>query len=1168
MKKMKWTDSQDRAITIDADKVIVSAAAGSGKTGVLTQRVIRLVKEKNDIRRMLIMTFTNAAAAEMKKRIIKALSEEAQKAREEKLPEAEYLFEQAELADGSAISTFHSFCIELLRENFNIADVSPNFKILGDSEAAALQHEAMREVLDELYENGDLGVIRLLARYTSKYSEEELIRMLLKIYEKARNQPGIIKWITNGAELGKERTAVEKAQKVYRDYEGYIRERLKYYAENLAAAIELENEFNLKINKGASNRIEDLKTLKTAIKSDLEEAYKIITQLKFKSAPKMSAKYTEEEKEEVREIKKYLITARDLRKKVLKPGNPSLIKEEVFHTDKDAHTIADIIKKFDDAYTEKKKERNGIDFDDAMIKTIDVLEQNPDIAQKFDYIFVDEYQDTNPIQDRIINLLKRDNPAVNLFMVGDMKQSIYRFRNADPSLFKGKGEEYKELGFEPITMNDNFRSCEAVINAVNGIMENLMSEEFGDVKYGKSERLVGKKEGGKAVLLLGEVDDAEINKDTEDNSVLTGGELRDDVEAQAIADSIEKTLNECGSGGKPKYAPEDIAVLARKIKGNGVIKALMKKLSEKGILYSLAKNQLSDTPEIELFVNLLKIIENPENDIALVSVLKSEIGGFDENELAEIHIAADPKQTEESENEHKHKYFNSFYDQLYNYKKKQKDAKLTDKVKVFLKKLKNLQLTAQCESLPDFISSLRDDFNFDSSHTFMRNGNLKREVFEKFMDYVQEICTYSDNNLFRLISELEAEKKRSINKSYINIETDDDLPAVSIMSMHKSKGLEFPVVYLADLSADLESGNKESFYRTTKEDGLILPYRDEQTLDKRDGIMLTIAKERLMRENRSEYLRLLYVAMTRAKERLYLCGTVDKKGDASYLDQDIDIEKKAVMLDWIIAADPRKYGIEIEDAAATYAPDIKWGKESGESIDIRIERLSKKEGAAKLYAPAEIKSVPQKISVSDVKEAQTEEDESRKYKALANYLKPAAEESEEGEALLLSAASLGTLIHKVMEHILKYDLNTEQTAKKMRENNLLTEDEYETVLEYKDMADGFLKDDLYRRIKKSNRLLEEQRFLLNVPANKLGLGYKSEKPVTVQGILDAAFLEDGKWVLIDYKTDDVNDKDIDERVRYYKIQLDLYSDALKEITGIPVKERYLYFLRKGKLKAV
>ena len=985
---MEYTQKQKKAIEISGQSVLVSAAAGSGKTSVLTARIVSLILKGADIQNMLVTTFTNAAAGEMKARIARALLLHSEDKR---------MREQADLVSGAAIGTFHSLCSRIVRENYDFLGISRGFRILDEKETQTLRAEGMEELLEDLYAEGDPDFLRVVSRYTKRGRDEGIAHMIFKLHDFSRAKPDPAGWLSFAAGI---------------PYESYCR-----YAG-----------------------------------SDSPE-----------------------------------------------------IKEEYAHTLPDVSCMIRMTERFGENYAAKKAQKNGADYDDLLHMALRVLKER---AYEYEYIFVDEYQDTNPVQEAIIRRLARGD---NLFMVGDIKQSIYKFTLADPEIFLKKAAEFKntDLAGELLCMNENFRSAQKVVDVVNGVMEKIMSPALGEIEYTPEERLICKTEekGGVEALLC-------EAKNAEEKNIR---------EAVMVADKIEEL-----DAGKPdgvRYG--DIVLLVRS--RGGFSDAVKKVFSLRGIPLVFDLEEKKDIPELDLFVNILRMVENPMQDIPLLSVLRAFV--LDENELAAVRL---------------YRGRGPYFEAAGAYAQTHEDA-AAKKLNRFFDKISYLKTCVAALPFRDFIEKAAKAFDFGTFMLCASKG--KHEAFEALKEVCAALAEAGEGSLHTVLRALMDLKKRE--GCYVKVKPAAGTDSVRLMTMHRSKGLEFPVVFCCNLHRrfnmrDLFSNEQIIIH---SEMGVLPNFVDTEKCVFRPTAARSAAAARLKAEYKSEDLRVLYVAMTRAQSRLFLCGCVNDAQKAfenwgNYAAGNKEFSDANCMLDWVMGALPRDVAVSVLEPGR---PETRVCAELDmEALNRTLREEGKNaKGSAPIIALAGRLKVPAKLSVSEIKKQSA---------PIRVGMRPVRDESE------ITGAKLGTLVHAVMESIGFEDDTAQNVAERLFGREIITRAEREAIEKNAVMIDAFFRSELAARIRDSEKVIREMPFNVRLPADEIG--YDSNLLVTVQGVLDLAFMEGDSWVLVDYKTDWVQG-DVQEYKNIYEKQLSLYAGALLAVTGIPVKERWLCFLRSN-----
>ncbi len=1111
---MRYTEKQIRAIETDGGAVLVAAAAGSGKTSVLARRVARLVEEGADIRAMLVMTFTNAAAAEMKTRIARELASAAAERGDGRL------MQQSELAGVADICTFHSFCAKTVRENYAITGAAPDFRIMAEEEARSIRAAVLRDYFDLLYEREDADFLRLLRRYATRADDGQLMRILLRVHDGMMGQPDPFGWALRSADMEPRLyTAILKDE-----YERLLISMLEEASSLMRLALGVAEEYDgaqAAVDEGTVELLSDM--VDCAKGAGVAEAMECFCEFKIPNIKKgidpavkeLSGGWRSEARALVKRFLEDEVYARF----------EEVVAEQLAHTMPDVRALVGLIRVFARLYAAEKKRANALDYEDLQHKALAALRENGEAYQKkYEHIFVDEYQDTNPVQEEIISLVNGGN---KLFMVGDVKQSIYRFRLADPGIFRRKAGMFRAAGQagEIIVMNDNFRSCGRVIDAVNFVMESVMSERLGEVEYREEERLNKNKEGGCARVLLCGVEEVEHAEEGEEEREDGAPSSWDSAQADMIAERIAADIAAGDAENPLRYG--DFAILMRS--RSALTAEIKRALSARGIPCVISMKQTRDIPEVELFANLLRLVDNPLRDVPLLSVMRSFIGGFDERDFAAVRQV----------------YAQGTFSEAVQRFAQEQRGELAARLGDFLSRMDALRL--ECGALPllDFVDGLAERFGFFRYVGCAAGGEAKLGIFEEFLALVATLTEAAGNSLYGLLRELDEIKKRQ--GGYVQYaDGSRSADCVKIMTIHGSKGLEFPVVFIAGMNKKFNLRDMHESFLLHSEYGVSTLWVDEEARERFDTVERVVLREKLACENRSEELRMLYVAMTRAKERLYMTGCVKdaEKEMRRWEAMAGRFDSANCMLDWVMAANMEKRGIEVElvqpQSAAARA----------EEFDFEAWRAEAAAdgSAAKLISLPPFVRVPAKVSVSAVKRSAQP--------GIRSFLRP--EHEEPGE---ITGAELGTLVHSLMERLVRSGADAKTEAEAMLAAGLVNEAEYAALLENAQMAERFLATPLYARIRAAERVLFEQHFNMRVAAREIVYGEQGE--MLVQGIIDLAFMENGQWVLVDYKTDRVSAERAVEAAQGYRVQLELYSRALASITGIGVAQRALYFMRPG-----
>ena len=1149
---MAWTKEQEKAIYQKGDNILVAAAAGSGKTAVLVERIVnKIINEKIDVDKLLVVTFTNAAATEMRERVLDAIYKKL-----EDNPDNLMLQKQIVLLNKSHISTIHAFCLEVIKNNFYKTNISPNFRLANTPEIELLKMEVLEEVFDNLYEEKNENFIKLIDTYCVYRSDDNLKEIILKIYRYIQSMPYPEEWLEKQVEkfnldLEQDFSKTVWGQLLIKEAKEDIEETINML-KNVAKKLQLEidlNKWYLIINDDISG-LEEIAEME-----NWDDFYIKMQDLKFKTWAQ-DRKIVSELKDNAKAVRdKVKAKIDDLKNKIFIYDSKQA-NNDIFAMYETLKEIKNVILKFISEYQKAKLQKSIIDFNDIEHLALQILVQKnekgkyeptevaKEYQEMFEEIAIDEYQDSNEIQEEILKQISRGN---NIFMVGDVKQSIYKFRQAKPELFLQKYNTYDN---NKIQLFANFRSRKNILDLSNVIFENIMSEEFGSIDYNENEFLnVGQeyietkeKTLGKAEL---HIIDASVETEEVQDEILENAE----IEAKFVAKKIQELIN--GNyvvydkkQGYRKLQFKDIVILLRKTANVAPIYEKELENLEYPVFSDIGTNYF-ESIEIQTIMSLLKIISNPDNDIALVTVLRSPIGKFTDNELIEIRL--------ENQNE-------SFYNALLS------SEKLKEKIDNFLELVEDFRTKQEYLKLDEFIWYIYEKTGYLNYVSLMKNGNLKaanlRMLFEKARDYEQG----SFKGLYNFINFIDKVTKGNTDMGAPKLIGENE-NVIRIMSIHKSKGLEFPVVFLCGTGNQFNMLDLNDNILIHSELGLGPKYINYERRITYNTLAKEAIKYQIKKEIKEEEMRLLYVALTRSREKLIITG-VDKNLKKSIQEKEEMLQisenkvtkaiakKSKTYLEWIETvnlADKRmKDLIDVYEHIKNESLDTEQEEQKEKTIQIEERKINKEinEILTWEYPEKELTKIEGKSSVSKLAK-ETENEEIKVELKKPKFL--------EGE-LPLSKAEIGTTVHLVMQ---KLDFKQNYTIEKIEElleeleqKGIIATKQKEAVPKQKILA--FAQSQLFKEIGRAKKTYKEQPFYINIPVKEL-YESKSNENILVQGIIDLYYItENEEIILVDYKTDYVPENKASYLKEKYQSQLNLYKRALEQALGKKVTRAYIY----------
>ncbi len=1140
MNKIIYSAEQLMAIDTKDTSLMVSAAAGSGKTAVLVERIIRKIADSStDIDKLLIVTFTNAAAAGMKLKIKDAIRK---KLREN--PGNKNLKKQLLMVDRANISTVHSFCLDLIKKNIHLLppEVPGDFTLLDEVEKNLIESQILSEIMADYYEKNDEDFIALLECYGKGSDDSKVGTLVLKLYKFLISIPEYHKWADKFLSL------VSKESDFYTSI---YAEALRKQIENILVASVKKYEYVLSKMQGDFDSSvftdlfeAELKAFKSVLSCDkFDELLEKMNSLTFDKMPgRTKSSYARLAK-----------STRSLVRDAVTDFNTVYTSNIIDLNLKDKGTVKilkklfEIVMVFDNRFKREKYDSGYLDFNDLEHLTIALLKGEDGLREEFKYlkesyaeILVDEYQDTNDVQETIFTLLARDD---NLFTVGDVKQSIYRFRNANPSLFIKRTSAYKNLKKGTlINLNANYRCHENVVDTVNMIFDYIMTDDISGVDY---------KNDGRLIAMSGKKDILPKKLSTDINLVLTkrGDDESDYVkEAKIIASSINAIVKDKDMviDGSP-LGYKDITVLVRSF--NEKTFGLLKELTNLGIPVSYEdKTQFFDTVEIKSFVSLLKILDNPFDDVAYVATLKN-IFGYSEDRLLELRLLDE---------------YLSFH-QLMRKSEDEKDKKVTAY-------LGSLRRFAGMYDLKELITKIYNDTFYVEFQTQYLNGVKRQENLERLLDIASEFEEGEYKGLYAFINYID----RIVNEhtKIPNPKISSDSDAVKVMSIHSSKGLEFPVVIVQGIHKTFNYEDFKSNIILSTEMGIGYDFVNYEGQYRYPTVYKNIITDEEKTQITLEEMRILYVALTRAQHKLILTGCVsdtskapwyekyenitlsapyeisyiDFKNIRSFADMILPpvISKRALSEpvdtaknEWMKLNDGRiniylfneaKYDVKDDSDGYTYTPYVLTEEEKNELDSIYVYS----------YA-GDSKKIPVKISVTEAKKIMNDEEDNFHFGSTPGIYVPSFRKDSK-----ITARERGILIHYIFENVNLELLRREDNKMKVL-LDLVSSDEFlKDKLTHDDLkkAEGFFESPLGIKLLRAKEVHREKEFMLSLSAKEIYKDVSDESPIMVQGIIDCYFVDTkGDIYLIDYKYASGSD---DEIKKDYQPQIELYRTALSK----------------------
>lgn len=1273
---MKFTPEQQRVIELHNSNILVSAAAGSGKTAVLVERIIRMIcdgEHPADIDRLLIVTFTNAAAAEMRERIAAGIT-----ARLEADPGNEHIQKQSALLHNAQITTIDSFSLFLIRNHFNEIGLDPDFRVADEGEIKLLQQEVLAQLLEDAYAGQFVPEtpeqFHACVEYFCPGGRESVLEQhILNLSRYAGSFPWPAEWLE---ERKNDYAAGDMEALVHSDYGQYLTERVNRTVEGCLEKLrEVKRLCELpdgpymygELTEAEIEQMERLTSCK-----DLEEQAAKVPTVTFGRLPSKKDDSVDPAKRELAKAIRNSVkdTLSDLSESYFKTPL-ELAVEQGKACREPLRMLLDLVLEFDRRLLAAKQERHLIDFSDMEHYALQILLKREkveesdgtgtdrtetkyrivpsDVAmeyrQYFQEILIDEYQDSNLVQEYLLSAISGEEEGrYNRFMVGDVKQSIYKFRLARPELFLEKYDTYQETGdLCRIDLAKNFRSRVQVVDAVNGVFSRIMSRKIGGIAYDDKAALYpgatypaaeDPAYGSEALLIRkpekGEREESGIGEQhTEGAGVLVDYDNVRQLEALAIAARIKQLkgslqVMEKSTGELRPVRYSDMVILLRTT--SGWDEEFKKILEQQGIpVYITSKTGYFGALEVQELLQFLRVLDNPRQDIPLFGVMQSVFGGFTQEEIAQIRsggeghsrkrmtlyealkeVAQSGRTVEEGE-------------EISAGESAGEEAELSQKADTFLQRIGHYRDLTPFTSIRDLLQRILDDYDYLNYVTALPAGSKRRANVEMLLTKASAFEKTSYFGLFHFIRYMEQLEKYDVD--YGEADTlDENADVVRIMSIHKSKGLEFPVVFVSGLSKRFNMQDANQSLIVDMDLGVAVDYVDSVRRIKNKTLRRAVLSAKMKEDNLAEELRVLYVALTRAREKLILTAVLDKADEKWELAQMTGQERLTYLdfceagsyMDFLLPILPQT-GIAVktlrtEDLAVEELREqLRMGDRreqlrliacgettlTGDPEENERKLMYLRERFAYQYPHPGLQKLYTKTTVSELKiAAMAEKDEAAFHtfeeKEVVPYIPGFRREQEK-----VSGAVRGNAFHRTMELLdfmyvfvesglfekcpgdyetYRKRLDAERLKNRLEEFlqretiSLRLTEEYAKAVSLPKIL-NFLEQELaYRmwRAQEQGLLYREQPFVLGIDAKRLDPDLPEGEKVLIQGIIDVFFIEDGEIVLLDYKTDVIDS--LEALWNRYNVQIQYYEEALTKLMQMPVKERILYSFYLEKYK--
>jgi ATP-dependent helicase/nuclease subunit A len=1160
------TPEQQQVVTTLGKNLLVSASAGSGKTHTMIERIFYLIKEqKVSIKDMLIVTFTNAAASEMKQKIYEKLAENAES--------SEHIKEELNSILTADISTLHTFCSKIIKQHFYEVGVDPAFKVLEEKEALVLINDSLNAVINSYIRSGDAEFNLLFETYNKKRRDAEYKQSVLSLYNFLKTKHDYKTFVKVVIEKTYNDDLKDNLAAKYLNT--LLNELIEHFNEVFKKlAIEAEQQKSQKLLEVANSTLSIISVFSS--KNTFETNAKLLANLD--NFARMPGKVADDEvslKEQIASAKTELKNKLDNFKEIYL-SNTS-VKKTLQKAKINLLKMLEVVNAFDEHYKEVKKDKALLDFNDLEHYTLEVLKNDAlkeSIKNRYKYVFIDEYQDTNNLQEQILSNIVSAN---NAFMVGDVKQSIYMFRECDPQIFVDKYEKYKNDEHSlKIDLNANFRSEKTILDFANFVFKNIMTPKTASVDYKNTasfvtgakylpssanlplvsvnvinspdlkeelEELEASEQSLKVYSVAEHIKQLNQKENTKPNLAL--------VEARLAASKIKEFLNsqiydaKAGEYRKVKYS--DIAILTR-VKGD-YIRTVCEELANLGVpINAKYYDKIYDTLEASLINNYLKLINNRQDDLALVSVLASSMFEVSYEELSEIRIAKQDKKF--------------FYQAVAEFIVENKNLKISTKILKLFADLEEFRAKLSYLTVPELMQEVIRRYNLENYFLALPNGKERLANLKLVINASKKPQLV--NNLYKYIDYIETFGQ---NEEF-EINTSTSAESVTITTIHASKGLEYPIVILINAGRDFTKKPATEEILINKDLGFGARYYDLVNRTREDTIVRDAIKLKNKEQEQAEEMRLFYVAITRAKNHLVLIGKTNLEKQDN-INSVYSIKNAKSYMEWVLGSLPYAYLNSLKSGKK----ELDLNLDENTSCKFEICNLNKLEEDSKVnnpivfakpskvykeqlmrvfnfkYAHTNSSEVATKSSVTEV--MQGEDDEPSNYSIKKFRLDEVYKTSEE-----LDFSKIGSAYHSVLEHI-SFELKTlselKEQIKFLINNNTLPIDTLELVELEKILRAILAVAELLKGAKEVKR---EQQFMMYVPYNEVFKDSEISDKILIQGVIDLIVIKDDEVIIVDYKTSRI--KDSKKLAEKYRVQLELYKKAYELATGRKVSKKLIY----------